>query len=287
MAKIDGYGIIVNASSDKFTVYRDGEYYALSARGVLKIKSSGIKVGDKVEFDGANILSVLPRKNFLPRLNTANIDCVNIVISPMPRPDLLLVDKLIVESNILGCRTIITVNKSDIDDGLARYIFENYSRAVDGIVAVSAKNGEGIEDLRAMIKGKLTVFCGQSAVGKTSALNALFDLSEKINSVSEKTGRGRHTTTRRKIIVDGDDFVVDTPGFSTLGVTSVDSAKLADYYTDFAAYNGKCYYIGCTHSSEPDCLVKNAVLRGEISRDRYERYLLLLKEIREYEKRKY
>ena len=187
----------------------------------------------------------------------------------------------------MECEVYITVNKSDEDDGICGYITENYRKAVDGIFIVSAKSGRGLKELKAAVSGKLTVFAGQSAVGKTSVINELFGVDERVNSVSERTGRGRHTTTRRKIIVDGDIYAVDTPGFSTVIVTSVASSSLHNYYKDFSPYNGKCYYIGCTHSSEPDCLVKDALARGELSKDRYERYLLILKEIKEYEKRRY
>lgn len=279
--------MIISTSSDKFKVFSDGAYYELSARGVLKIKSEGIKVGDKVEFDEANILSVLPRKNYIARLNAANVDSVNIIVSPIPKPDFLLVDKIIALSRYNGCMVYMTVNKSDVDDGLISYVLKHYSSAVDEIFIVSAKNGEGLDALKKELKSKLVVFAGQSAVGKTSITNKLFLLSEKTDDVSVKTGRGRHTTTRRRIMIGDGLFVVDTPGFSFADISDIPSSELKDCYKDFAEYNGKCYYIGCRHVAEPDCLLKEALSGGKISDERYSRYLTLLKEIVDNEKRRY
>lgn len=253
----------------------------------MKIRSEGIKVGDKVEIEGDNISRVLPRKNYIERLNAANIDCVNVVISPVPKPVFLLVDKMIALSVRSGCEVIVTVNKTDVDDGLSRYVSVNYLKAVDRIFYVSAKEKSGIDELKDYLKGKLVVFAGQSAVGKTSIMNEIFSLNEQTNGLSEKTGRGKHTTTRRKITVQGDFAAVDTPGFSSVNLTDIPSDSLSNFYKDFTEWNGRCYYIGCTHTNEPDCLIKAAVENGSISSERYLRYLALYKEIKEYEKRKY
>ena len=240
-----------------------------------------------MEFDGENILAIKPRKNFSPRLNVSNIDCVNIVVADFPEPDYLLVDKMIIEANYIGASVYITVNKCYISDKTLLYIKDNYSKAVDKIFAVSAEKGEGLDKLKEEFKGKLVVFAGQSAVGKTSITNALFEKSERVNDLSKKTMRGRHTTTGRKIHIEGEFAVMDTPGFSSVITNFIKSEEIALYYREFSEYNGKCWYIGCTHTAEPDCLVKEALSRGEISADRYQRYIEIYKEIKEYEKRKY
>ena len=240
-----------------------------------------------METEGDNITYVYPRKNFIERLNVSNVDCVNVVVSPSPKPDFLLVDKIIALSNLAGCEVIITVNKTDVGNELLNYVTENYSKSVAAVFAVSAKQKRGLKDLKEYLKGKLVVFAGQSAVGKTSIMNEIFQKNDATGDLSRRTGRGKHTTTGRKITVEGDFAAVDTPGFSSVYLTDIPSDSLYMYYKDFSAYNGKCYYIGCTHYSEPNCLVKQAVESGNISKDRYVRYLALLKEIKEYEKRKY
>lgn len=253
----------------------------------MKIKSDGIKVGDEVEFDNSSIKKVFPRKSFFYRANVANVSCINVVISPVPKPDFLLVDKMIVEALSGKAKVYLTINKSDLDDGLIDYCKTNYANAVDSIIAVSALSGDGFDRLKSLLNGEFCAFVGQSAVGKTSIINRLFNIDKTVGDVSKKTMRGRHTTTGREIHFGENLQVVDTPGFSNVDVINVKSRDLCLYYKEFEPYNGKCYYIGCAHVSEPDCQVKAAVTRGEISVNRYERYKTLFKEIAENEKRKY
>lgn len=253
----------------------------------MKIKAAGIKVGDSVEFDEKNVYSVMDRKSYFPRINVANIECVVIVVASLPEPDFLLVDKLIVEARYCGAEVFIAVNKTDLDTKLCEYVTNNYLKATDGLYFVSAETGSGVEELKAAIRGKFAAFAGQSAVGKTSLINLIFGKKERVNELSEKTLRGRHTTTARTIHIENDFMITDTPGFSSSQEFSISSFDLPKYYKEFEPYNGKCYYIGCTHIAEPDCLVKDALSRGEISEDRYKRYTAIFKEIKEYEKRKY
>ena len=201
--------------------------------------------------------------------------------------DFLLVDKLIIEGNKGGAKVILTINKNDLSTDLYNYCVENYSNAVDKIFSVSTVTGNGIDELKAYLNGEFCALAGQSAVGKTSLINEIFDIQKQVNTVSEKTLRGRHTTTSREIHYGENFSLIDTPGFSAIDTFSIESAKLSEYYKEFEEYNGKCYYIGCSHTAEPDCLVKEAVERGQISLDRYNRYCTIYKEIKEYEKRKY
>ncbi|MBO7369037.1 MAG: ribosome small subunit-dependent GTPase A, partial [Clostridia bacterium] len=177
--------------------------------------------------------------------------------------------------------------KTDLGAKLCDYVQSNYLKAVYALYFLSAETGEGVEDLKAAIRGKFAAFAGQSAVGKTSLINRIFNKEERVNELSEKTLRGRHTTTARTIHIEGDFMITDTPGFSSSQEFSVESFDLPLYYKEFEPYNGKCYYIGCSHIAEPDCLVKDALSRGDISEDRYKRYVVIYKEIKEYEKRKY
>lgn len=280
-------GIIIKSRSKEFVVLSNGKEYTCVARGNLKIKDKKLITGDKVEFSDGVITKIEDRQSIIGRPRVANADVVNIVIASKPQPDYLLVDKMIIECVRVGISVYITVNKCDVDSVTSDYINKHYRNAVDAVFTVSAESGEGIDELKNALKGKLCCLSGQSAVGKTSLCNAIFGKNEAVNTVSQKTDRGRHTTTAREIHYSQDLLIVDTPGFSSLDIESVKSYDLANYYKDFAEYNGKCFYIGCMHISEPDCCLKQALDLGEISKDRYERYLTIYKEIKEYEKRKY
>jgi len=253
----------------------------------MKLRQNGIKVGDDVEFSDGVITRVMERRSFFPRTNVANVSCINIVVSPLPKPDFLLVDKMITEAYSGGAKAVLTINKCETDDGLIGYCLKNYHSAVDKIFVVSAETGEGFDELKNYLKGQFCALAGQSAVGKTSIVNRLFSLEKSVNTLSEKTMRGRHTTTSREIHIKDDIMLIDTPGFSSVEVVNVCCADLDKHYKDFAPYVGKCYYIGCSHTAEPDCAVKQAVEKGEISTDRYSRYTAIYKEIKENEKRKY
>ncbi len=279
-------GIIIKSSSKYFTVLAENIEYSCSARGNIKLTDKKLLVGDAVTFQDGVITAILPRRNSFNRPRVANIDCINIVIAPAPKPDFLLVDKMIVEANRASIPVYLTVNKRDTDDEIYHYVLKHYDKAVDCIFGVSAFTGEGFDELKIKLKDNLCCLVGQSAVGKTSICNRLFEMVRKTNAISDKTERGRHTTTSREILYNENLFVMDTPGFSVIDA-AVKSEELSNFYKDFKPYNGKCYYIGCSHDHEPDCLVKEAVLNGEISQDRYNRYLTIYKELKEYEKRKY
>lgn len=280
-------GIIIKSRSKEFVVLSDGKEYVCSARGNLKIKDKKLVTGDRVVFENNIITQILDRTNEIGRPKVVNCDIVNIVIASTPAPDFLLIDKMIVECVRQGIEVYLTVNKSDISKDLADYVLANYSKAVDKIFIVSAQNNQGIDQIVQSIHGKLCCLAGQSAVGKTSICNAIFGNDDRVNTLSRKTDRGRHTTTSRTIHYKDDLLIIDTPGFSSLDLQTVSSYNLMEFYKDFEPYNGKCFFIGCMHINEPDCQVKNALNAGEISQDRYSRYITIYKEIKEYERRKY
>ncbi len=279
--------IVTAVEGGKYKVLNCGEELFVSAKGNLKIKNGAIKVGDEVELSDGVITSVYERKTFFPRINVANIDCVNIVIAPEPAPDYLLVDKMLIECVRLGAKPYITVNKCDFGDEIAKYVIDNYANACEKIFVVSALTGEGVEQMKEEFKGKIVAFAGQSAVGKTSLVNYLFGLKKRVNEVSEKLKRGRHTTTSRTLHVVGDFMIIDTPGFSSVISSDIKTSEIAHYYLDFENYYDLCAFRDCTHTHEPDCAVKEALTDGKIKKDRYERYLEIFKEIKDNEKRKY
>lgn len=265
----------------------EGKEYILTARGNLKLNDKRLVTGDKVEFGGGVITKIEDRKSVIMRPKVANVDAVNLVIASTPAPDYTLIDKMLVRCFKSGVEVYITVNKCDVDEKTAEYVKINYDKACDGLFFVSAETGEGVRNLVDALRGKLCCFAGQSAVGKTSLCNSIFGKNHAVNTVSEKTDRGRHTTTSREIHYSDDLFIIDTPGFSSFDIETISSYELMNYYKDFSPYNGKCYFVGCMHVNEPDCLVKEAVKNDKISADRYKRYVTIYKEIKEYEKRKY
>jgi ribosome biogenesis GTPase len=241
--------------------------------------------GDIVEFDEKEcvISSIKKRKNSLIRPSIANIDLINIVISNPPAPDLILVDKLICSARIKGIDFFITVNKADLNNIDLQNIINSYKK-ICKIFVVSALTGENIEQLKDYIKGRLVCFAGQSAVGKTSLINRILGIDNKTGEVSLKTERGKHTTTVTELITKDNFFVADTPGFSTL-FNDISQTELSDIF-----FQGEteylCKFRGCLHLKEPDCAIKNMVESGEINKKRYERYLQILNELIEKDKRR-
>ena len=243
-----------------------------TAKGVMKIKSDGILVGDEVEIDGGAICSVLPRKSRLLRPAVANIDLAVVVIAELPKPDYYLTDKFIGNCILSEVPVVIAVNKSDLGDGLLKEIKENYNSVAEKIFAVSAKTKDGLEEFKRYLTGKTAVFSGQSAVGKTSIVNSLFGEERETGDLSEKTLRGKQTTTVAEIIEKDGLTVIDTPGFSALDL-DLTKDEISVAYPEFSGYN--CKFSDCKHINEPSCAVKEAVKNRLISGSRYERYAKL------------
>lgn len=274
-------GIILSKNADLFTVESDGKLYKMKPSG--KTKGSGIFVGDRVEFSEA-ITGVEERKNFLVRPPLANVDKCFIVICPLPKPDFVLVDKVIVHCLRCGIEPIIVINKIDIANEDFQNEIDKAYRAFE-IVKISAKNGD-IENLSSHIEGICTL-AGQSAVGKSSIINALFGGElEKVGQLSKKTDRGKQTTRLVTLYKTEKGYLADTAGFSLLDlsfVSGIDYRELSAYYPDFLQARGQCKYRSCLHE-HGDCGVINAVKKGEISTLRYQNYLKILSELRNFKK---
>jgi ribosome biogenesis GTPase len=271
-------GQIYKASSDKYIVKCDDQVVKCTARGVLKIKGDGISVGDFVRIDKTTIEEVLPRKNKFIRPNVANIDAIVIVLAPEPKPDLLLIDKLVLNAVKESASIIFVVNKADIQSQLIDELQAEYSMLNAEFVNTNTINGDGVSRLKEMLKGKLSVLAGQSAVGKTSLVNAMFGLNLLTGELSEKILRGKHTTTRSEIFEKDDIKLVDSPGFAVLDA-QVELSELNDCYPEYAKVSSKCRFRGCSHISEPDCAVKENVNSGVFSINRYNRYVEIYNEI--------
>lgn len=271
-------GRVIKCLSNKFTVDTDNEFITCSARKRIK-KDSDILVGDfiELEFTGDEhvLNNVLPRKNSLIRPPISNIDQLIITIAPVPDIDYFLIDKLIINAHEQNIKTILCLNKTDIMiPELFVELKGQYNGIVDNILKISAINGD-FADLRDVLRGNLSCFTGQSAVGKSSIINALTGLSRSVGELSNKNLRGKNTTSSVELIkLEDKTFIVDTPGFSMIDIHNIYYDELSLYYGEYVELSINCRFNKCTHTAEPDCAVKKAVENGMLNKRRYERYCL-------------
>lgn len=275
--------VVIKNISNAFTINDGKSTYVASCRN---LKSDRVVVGDKVSYEMVNekavITKVSERKNILIRPNIANVDNLIIVLSPIPKPDYILIDKLILMCLDNDIKPIICANKEDLSSEFREEVLSQYKDVVLDVVSVSAINKSGLDNLKKLLKGKISAFAGQSAVGKSTILNSLLlDEIAKTGSVSEKTQRGRHTTRHTEMFALGDNsYIIDTPGFSMLNIPNITHDNLKYYYPDFVDFN--CKYTSCTHTkeSESECGIKQAVKDGYINKDRFERYNYIYNELK-------
>ena len=268
------------------------ELLSCRLRGRIKRNKGAVVTGDYVEYqmleDGTGVIeSCLPRRTLLKRPAVANIDQVLITFAAR-QPDLnqLLLNRFLVLAEWSGIpEIVICINKCDLLEEKADFL-QDYVQAGYKLLMVSAREGQGIQELKNLLTGRVTVFAGPSGVGKSSLLNAVdSNLELATGKISDKIKRGKHTTRAACLLpLPEGGTVVDTPGFSAAELENIDKAQLAHYFPEFRPYIEKCYYNTCTHSHEPDCAVKEAVVAGAICQARYEAYLNILQTINERKK---
>ena len=287
---------------DRIIKALSGFYYVQTQDGVVecrargKFRKEGVSplVGDFVTISRSGksgmVEEILPRRNSFIRPAVANVDLLVLLAScAIPQTEPFLIDRVLAIAGQQGVEPVICVNKNDLASG--EPLAGIYRRAGFRVIVTSAETGEGIGELRAAIEGKLSAFTGNSGVGKSSVLNKLCpELRLAVGEVSEKLGRGRHTTRHIELYALGNDtFVADTPGFSSFDTERMDlvlKEQLQYAFSDFAPYLGRCQFQDCAHLKEPGCAVRAALAEGKIEPTRYESYQRLYelaKEIKPWE----
>ena len=289
-------GSILRGIGSFYTVLadEDGQEYTLRAQKKLRHQRMTPMVGDRVRFSPGQgeedgwLEEILPRRSAMQRPSVANVDMLMLVMASVPQPDMMLCDKLILRATAGGMTPAICVNKIDLGGELAEAIRREYAGTSLRVFSASAATGEGIDALREAMRGKVTCLAGQSAVGKSSLLNALFQLNLETGGLSRKTERGRHTTRRAEMMALDGMFVLDTPGFSLLELEeNIAPQDFAQLYPEYNALAAGCRFQPCLHDREPGCVVREAVEAGRLSPERWARYRMLLSEVREKWKGRY
>lgn len=289
-------GIILRGIGGFYYVLdEEGNVHQLRAQAKIRRVKLTPLVGDRVEFEPAKgdmdgwLKEILPRDNALVRPSVANIDLIVLVCAAAsPQIDALLIDRMLISARKAKIEAMLVVNKCDLNRQQAEDIKRRYSAAGIDVMLTSAEKGEGIEALRSRLCGLTHAFGGQSGVGKSSLINALYALDLTVGSVSDKIERGKHTTRRCELIsVAGGGRVLDTPGFSLLETDLIEPREVSLWYPEFFPYEGKCRFSPCYHAGEPDCAVKEALLEGRFPAERYESYIEILNEMKERWKRRY
>lgn len=280
-------GKIIKALSGFYYVQSNGTIYPCKGRGVFRKREITPLVGDYVQFDAENnyITEIKDRQNELNRPPVANIDQALIVSSAKkPKFSSLLLNRFLVMVESIGIEPIIFINKMDLvnDQQIASFeaIKETYEKIGYPTELVSSIEEADLPRIEHYFKNKTTVIAGQSGVGKSSILNKLNpSLFIETDEISERLGRGRHTTRHVELVEVCGGLVADTPGFSTVEFTNIEADQLSDYFREMKVLKTGCKFRGCLHHKEPQCAIKQAVESGEVTKERYNHYLQFLEEI--------
>lgn len=287
-------GIVTKLIGGTYSVCASDAIYECKARGVFRKKGIAPVCGDNVEIEADNdtavITKVYERKSFIVRPPLANLDClvlVNSVVSPSV--NLEIVDKFSAVAVYKGIEPIIVFTKTDLEN--AGELADIYKSSGFKIFCINNNNAEDAKPLKDYLRGKISAFTGNTGVGKSSLINNMFgEIIVDTNEISQKLGRGKHTTRHTELYpIDGGGYIADTPGFSTFETNKYEIIKkeeLVFCFPEFEKYLGKCRFLDCTHTGEPQCGIIKAVEAGEIKQSRYQSYKKMYEEaknIKEWE----
>lgn len=279
-------GRIIKLIGGIYTVMDEfNQRYDLKPRGIFRHHNIQLKVGDWVQFTDDVIEEVIDRKNDLYRPMIANVDQV-LLVNSARHPDFsfLLLDKFLtlIESNHI--KPVIIITKTDLMDEDSLRVLKkklSYYEQFYRVIYFSSITRENLDEIKEVTKDKVNVLAGQTGAGKSTILNTINpDLDITTNEISTALGRGKHTTRHVELIVFGDGFIADTPGFSSLEFKGLTSNDIKDYFVDFFALSHLCKFNQCTHLHEPKCEVIKRVKTGEILQERYDDYLHIFQEVK-------
>ena len=290
-------GFIIENISNLYQIKNDNKVYEATARGKFKKDDITPVVGDFVQFEivdeenkKAVITEIEERKVYIKRPKLANITQLIFVLSSKePKPDLLMLDKQLAFAEFLNIKSVIILNKIDLDKKHEFAQIENtYKKIGYKVLQTNAKEKIGIEELKKVMQNEVNAFSGNSGVGKSTLINGIFkeDITQE-GEISKKNKRGKNTTTAIKMYeIEKNTWIADTPGFSTFEIGKIDSKDLDKYFKEFQNELVNCEFIGCTHIKEQNCGIKKAVEEGRIDVGRYERFCKIYEELKEKERRK-
>lgn len=292
-------GIIIGNVSNQYLIETENKtVYEAVARGKFKIDEITPVVGDKVELDilddnkkTAVITKIFDRTNYIKRPKLANLTKLVFVISSKnPKPDLLMLDKQLAFAEFLGIDAIIVINKIDLEkEENIEAIKEIYENIGYKVITTKAKERQGIDELRKELNNNISAFSGNSGVGKSTLLNAIFekDVTQE-GQISIKNKKGKNTTTAIRLYeIEKDTYVADTPGFSVFDIYEIETIDLYKYFREFKEYEKDCEFVGCTHIKEKECGIRKALEEGNISNSRYQNYIKIYEDLKDREEHKW
>ena len=286
-------GKIIKGIAGFYYIYaEDHEIYECKAKGIFRKDNQKPLVGDNVEIEvldiqekEGSVTAILPRRNSLIRPAVANVDQAFVIFAmENPKPNFMLLDRFLIMMEKQDIPAVVCFNKKDLaDSSELEFLYETYTGCGYRVILSSTFQGDGLDEIRQVLKGKTTVVAGPSGGGKSSITNALQEnVKMETGEISKKLKRGKHTTRHSQVIPVGEDtYLMDTPGFSSLYLTDMEEQELKDYFPEFRKYEGQCRFQGCRHIHEPGCAVKEALENHKISSLRYEDYLGLYEELKE------
>lgn len=287
--------VLKNYNGYYYVVTPERVEYTCKLKGKLKQNRFSLATGDLVEFElnpkvegEGMILKILPRKNFLVRPTMANLDLFVLTMA-CATPDFtpIIADKLLLLAEQAKIPVVLVLNKMDlVAPEVVEEIAATYRKIGYEVYPIAAQQGLGIEPLRERLRGQICAFGGPSGVGKSSTINAIDPTVElRTGQVSEKIGRGKHTTRFAELLPFDGGYIADTPGFGNLYLEGLEKEQVPLYFREFAEYEHTCKFCPCSHTHEPICGVKEAVANGDIAASRYESYTNILAELKELQER--